>query len=559
MVDGWRAQMLARGLEVDTIKARCRLIARFVDFTNEYPWHWRANDFDQFMADVRSQQKPIALSTLRSYTNAIAMFCSYVSDSRYGWVLFCERQLRNTPSQIVFEWNTPQHTTDDAVPPSRRAFTKVELQHMFDAVDDFVDEAHRKGSKRWLTAVRDSTAFKIGYAYGLRRRELVMLDLTDFGPNPHVPRYGNYGALVPATQFGRLASQAPGSCAPAQSQALRRERRAASTTRRSPRPAPPLSVILPKSSTPGSGKDVVARSADAGQIAAYCPEMDVKTSVDLTGTFAADLHGVLSEAAQQGPLATDVVTGATVVLRQRDLEALAHDQRLEGIGLALFDMMGITDGPLRDWYGRLMFTTEGDYHRRMRSLVSRAFTPRSVEALRATAADMAAEAVASVRPGGDLVAACSTLATRLMCRLLGVPDTDVPVFAAWLDALSPVFLVMTPDQIAAATTAITGLQSYIDELTTRRSKDPGRDLITALLASEADGERLTHGETVAMIANLLVAGHDTAGSQIPCSILVALQHRHELAGVHEDEARLASAVAETIRVGSHFRCHLAVP
>jgi cytochrome P450 len=276
--------------------------------------------------------------------------------------------------------------------------------------------------------------------------------------------------------------------------------------------------------------------------------MDVDTSVDLTGTFAEDLHTVLHEAAQQGPLATDVVTGAPVVLRQRDLEALAHDQRLEGIGLAFFDMMGISDGPLRDWYGRLMFTTEGDYHRRIRSLVSRAFTPRSVEALRAAAADMAAEAVASVRQGGDLVAAFSTVATRLMCRLLGVPETDVPLFAAWLDALSPVFFVMTPEQIAAATSAISELKSYVDELTTRRSKDPGRDLITALLASEADGERLTHGETVAMVANLLVAGHDTAGSQIPCSILVALQHRHELAGVHEDEARLASAVAETMRL-----------
>jgi cytochrome P450 len=271
-------------------------------------------------------------------------------------------------------------------------------------------------------------------------------------------------------------------------------------------------------------------------------------TVDLTGTVAGDLHGVLSEVAQQGPLATDVVTGATVVLRQRDLEALAHDPRLEGIGLALFDMMGIADGPLRDWYGRLMFTTEGDYHRRMRSLVSRAFTPRSVEALRATAAAMASDAVASVRQGGDLVQACSSLGTRLICRLLGVPDADVAVFTQWAEALSPVFYVMTPEQIEDATKAITELQSYVDELTTRRTSNPGRDLITALVAAEADGERLTHGETVTMIANLLVAGHDTAGSQIPCSILVALQHRDELAGVHGDDARLASAVAETMRL-----------
>jgi cytochrome P450 len=180
--------------------------------------------------------------------------------------------------------------------------------------------------------------------------------------------------------------------------------------------------------------------------------------------------------------------------------------------------------------------------------VSRAFTPRSVEALRETAAGMAVTAVASVGQGGDLVAACSALATRLICRLLGVPDSDVEVFRQWAEALSPVFFVMTPEQVADATQAITELQSYVDGLMTRRAEDPGSDLVTALRAAEADGQRLTHTETVNMIANLLVAGHDTAGSQIPCSILVALQHRDRLNGVHTDEVRLASAAAETMRL-----------
>jgi len=256
---------------------------------------------------------------------------------------------------------------------------------------------------------------------------------------------------------------------------------------------------------------------------------------------------MLRDAARQGPLAIDMVTGATVVLRQRDLEELAHDPRLIGIGLTLFDLMGITDGPLRDWYGKLMFTTEGDYHRRIRSVVSRAFTPRSVAGLRDTAAEMAAAGVAAARESGDLVAA-SSLGTRLICRLLGVPDEDQAVFTKWADALSPVFFVMTPEQITNATDAIVELQCYVDELTRRRATDPKDDLITALLAAEANGERLTHAETVTMIANLLVAGHDTAGSQIPCSILIALQHLDELAGVLDDEARFASAVNETIRL-----------
>ncbi|SIE99404.1 phage integrase family protein [Mycobacteroides abscessus subsp. abscessus] len=191
MLDGWRAQMLARGLATDTIKARCRLVNQFGEFTNEYPWKWKPVDVDEFLAERRSGHRPIALTTLRTYSNSIAMFCSYVSDTRYGWVDFCEKQFGDFPAQICFEWNTPRHSTDDAVPPARRAFTKAELQHFFDVVDDFVDQQFSAGSKRWLPALRDSTAFKVGYAYGLRRRELTMLDLTDFGPNPHVLDYGN--------------------------------------------------------------------------------------------------------------------------------------------------------------------------------------------------------------------------------------------------------------------------------------------------------------------------------------------------------------------------------
>lgn len=52
------------------------------------------------------------------------------------------------------------------------------------------------GGKRWLPLLRDSIAFKVAYAYGLRRRELTMLELHDFGPNPHVADYGRFGAVI---------------------------------------------------------------------------------------------------------------------------------------------------------------------------------------------------------------------------------------------------------------------------------------------------------------------------------------------------------------------------
>ncbi len=196
MLDGWRAQMLARGLTVGTIEGRCRLVSRFQSFTGEFPWTWRPADVEDFLADRRSGERPISLTTLRSDSNAIGMFCAYVTHPSYGWGGFCEATFGDVPSQICFEWNTPRHTTDDAVPPSRRAFTTIELQRLFDHVDDLVDREFAAGSKRWLPMLRDSTAFKVCYAYGLRRREITMLDVHDFGPNPHVPAYGSFGAAT---------------------------------------------------------------------------------------------------------------------------------------------------------------------------------------------------------------------------------------------------------------------------------------------------------------------------------------------------------------------------
>ena len=196
MLAGWRHQMLARGLATATIKSRCRVVQRFQAFTNDVPWLWQASDLDEYFAERRSGVRTLALTTLRAESNAIAMFCSFVCDGRYGWVALCEQRFGEVPSQIAFEWNTPRHKTDDAVSPGRRAFTVDELQHFFDTVDDYVDAQYRGRSKQWLTAMRDSMAFKVCYAYGLRRRELVMLDVGDFGPNPHVPAYDRFGALT---------------------------------------------------------------------------------------------------------------------------------------------------------------------------------------------------------------------------------------------------------------------------------------------------------------------------------------------------------------------------
>lgn len=271
--------------------------------------------------------------------------------------------------------------------------------------------------------------------------------------------------------------------------------------------------------------------------------------LDITSSFDDGMHSLLRHAAAEGPVAVDATSGATVVLRHADVEALALDHRLAGVGLSFFDLMGIGDGPLRRWYGSLMFTNEGPTHKRLRSLVSRAFTPRAAEAMRSHArslAEVAFEPIAAAG-GGDLIARVADLPMRVMCRLLGVPDADVAVFWEWADALSPTFTFMDPEQVENATRAITSLLEYVDDLAATRKSEPADDLITALLAAEDDGERLSHGDLCDMVANLIVGGHDTTASQLGCTLLTLLREPGETSRLRASPDLLPSAVSETIR------------
>jgi cytochrome P450 len=121
------------------------------------------------------------------------------------------------------------------------------------------------------------------------------------------------------------------------------------------------------------------------------------------------------------------------------------------------------------------------------------------------------------------------------------------VFGDWADALSPTFAFMTPDQIETATSAIVAMLDYVRDLADRRRNDPSDDLITALLAAEENGERLTRDELVAMVANLIVGGHDTTASQLGCTLLALLRRPDAVERLRADPSLAPSAAQESIR------------
>lgn len=192
MLRGWRAQMRSRGLTAATVEARVGMVRRFLAFVGEYPWAWRPEDVDEWSTHLRGPGR-ISHATLRAYQGGLRQFCDYVTDTRYGWAEECWGRFGSHPVQVCHEWNTVPHTVEVEARPAVRPLSREELQRLFDYADDRVEAVQRNGRKGWQAAWRDAALFKVIYAFGLRRREVAMLDTVDFQANPKAPEFGRFG------------------------------------------------------------------------------------------------------------------------------------------------------------------------------------------------------------------------------------------------------------------------------------------------------------------------------------------------------------------------------
>ncbi len=193
MLAGFTAQQRSRSLKAATIYNREAQIRRFTAFCNTMPWEWTPMDVEEWTTHLVSGDRPLSTPTIRGYQSAVALFCSYLTDVRYGWGERCMEVFGTHPVQVCHEWNTTVHTSEQEARPAVRPLTRVEVQRLFDHADDEAEFARTSRRKGWATAFRDATLFKVIYAYGLRRREAAMLDLHDFTRNPVAPEFGRYG------------------------------------------------------------------------------------------------------------------------------------------------------------------------------------------------------------------------------------------------------------------------------------------------------------------------------------------------------------------------------
>lgn len=205
MLTGWSAQQRSRLLTETTVETRAHIVRRFGAFTNDYPWRWTSADAEDWSSKLFSAGR--AHSTVRNYQMGVALFLDYLVDPRYGWLAVCEERFGALPTQVFHEWNSAVHRSDYEGRPGNRPFTRQELQDFFDYCDDQLEGKRRLGRKGWLAAYRDACLLKCCYAWGLRRREVVMLDVADLRPSAAAPEFGDVGIV--SVRHGKASAGGP--------------------------------------------------------------------------------------------------------------------------------------------------------------------------------------------------------------------------------------------------------------------------------------------------------------------------------------------------------------
>ena len=202
MLEGWCRQHAARRLSPTITRCRVGVVRRFQAFTDAWPWQWRAEHLDAWVAEGSWPH-----STVRNYEGSLAVFMDYLCDPRYGWAQACMERMGEIPVQICHEGNTAVHSDEHEGRPGRRPLTRTELQALFDTADTAVHDAAVSAHKGWLAAFRDATLVKVIYAWGLRSKEAAMLDVADLGPNPAAPELAGYGNVH--VRFGKAKRGSP--------------------------------------------------------------------------------------------------------------------------------------------------------------------------------------------------------------------------------------------------------------------------------------------------------------------------------------------------------------
>jgi len=287
-----------------------------------------------------------------------------------------------------------------------------------------------------------------------------------------------------------------------------------------------------------------------GTVPASVFDADLPTLAYGAEETPAEVYPRLKATQRQAPVALGPF--GPEVLSYHLVRAVLRDPRFQippGINLLA---QGVSSGPLWDKVTNSLLCLEGDEHHRLRSLASKAFTPRATLRLHDTMVDVMNGLVDQVAHAGrcDVVTDLARpYPVPIICALLGAPREDWQRFSLWADDVFKAFsfTVDLAEIEPVVMRAWRELDDYVDDMVARRRHNLTDDLLSDFIRAEDDGDRLNAAELRMLVGGLLLAGTDTTRNQVAASVHVLCGHPEQWELLGENPELAMSAVEETMR------------
>jgi hypothetical protein len=208
-----------------------------------------------------------------------------------------------------------------------------------------------------------------------------------------------------------------------------------------------------------------------------------------------------------------------MILSHTAAQELYADARLRQPGVETFKLQGIHDGVAYDWWANHLLHLEGDEHKRLRRLMSGAFSAKAVAGYTEQMnrqVDELSRSLPADEPFDFVERYAHPLPRGVVGSLLGIPADEIHQFTKWASDVTLVGPARLKENLPLIEGGITGMYGRVAELIDERlsSGDLGDDLMSNLLRAQEAGERLTPQEVQSLVVLIFIGGLDTTSFQL---------------------------------------------
>lgn len=297
-----------------------------------------------------------------------------------------------------------------------------------------------------------------------------------------------------------------------------------------------------------------------------------------SGAFFTDPYPLFRRLRESAPVHFSPTVGGWLLTRHSDVDAVLRDPvTFSSKGRVLYLLDQLPDevqaevSLLRHHFATGLAHSDAPEHRRLRGLLARAFTPRMVENLRPSTASLASRLIERTPESWDLIGDLLTpLPATVVGSLLGSTEADIPDLIRWAHAINGLYEKggrISAERALHAEELLREMRSFVRDLVEQRRTDaragrldPEADVLSGLVAAEADEGALTEDELLSTAVTLFVAGHETTTHLLGNGLAAVLStpglwdrvvsEPHLIASVVEEMARFDGSVPRSWRIAT---------